>query len=148
MESILRGAATYLFVWIIFRLAGKRTLAQITTFDAVLLLIISETTQAALTDDNNSFTNSILLILTMLGIDVALSHVKLRFPAVEKVMDGVPLVILDSAGLHHEYMDKERVNKDDILHAARELQGLANLDEIQYAVLEQTGDITIVPKQA
>jgi uncharacterized membrane protein YcaP (DUF421 family) len=148
MESILRGAATYLFVWVIFRLAGKRTLAQITTFDAVLLLIISETTQAALIDDNNSFTNSILLILTMLGIDVALSHVKQLFPAVERVMDGVPLVILDSNGLKQEYMDNERVSKEDVLHAARDLQGLANLDEIQYAVLEQTGDITIVPKQA
>lgn len=148
MESILRGATTYLFVWLIFRLAGKRTLAQITTFDAVLLLIISETTQAALTDDDNSFTNSILLILTMLGIDVALSHVKQLFPTVEKVMDGVPLVILDPDGLKQDYMDKERVNKEDILHAARELQGLANLDEIQYAVLEQTGDITVVPKQA
>ena len=66
MESILRGAATYLLVWLIFRITGKRTLAQITTFDAVLLLIISETTQAALTDNDNSFTNSILLILTML----------------------------------------------------------------------------------
>jgi uncharacterized membrane protein YcaP (DUF421 family) len=148
MESILRGAATYLFVWLIFRLAGKRTLAQITTFDAVLLLIISETTQAALTDDDNSFTNSILLILTMLGIDVALSHVKQRFPAFDKVMDGVPLVILDQDGLKRQYMEKERVNKDDVLHAARELQGIGTLDEIQFAVLEQTGDITIVPKQA
>jgi len=69
MESILRGVATYLFVWVIFRITGKRTLAQITTFDAVLLLIISETTQAALIDDNHSFTNSILLILSMLGLD-------------------------------------------------------------------------------
>ena len=148
MESILRGATTYLFVWLIFRLAGKRTLAQITTFDAVLLLIISETTQAALIDDNNSVSNSILLILTMLGIDVALSHVKQLFPAIEKAMDGVPLVILDAKGLKKQYMEKERVNKDDILHAARALQGLANLDQIQYAVLEQTGDITVVPKQA
>jgi uncharacterized membrane protein YcaP (DUF421 family) len=147
MESVLRGAATYLFVWVIFRLAGKRTLAQITTFDAVLLLIISETTQSALTDDDNSFTNSILLILTMLGIDVGLSYVKQMFPTVEKVMDGVPLIILDPNGLKQNYMDKERVNKDDILHAARDLRGLANLDQIQYAVLEQTGDITIVPKQ-
>lgn len=147
MESVLRGATTYLVVWLIFRLAGKRTLAQITTFDAVLLLIISETTQAALIDDNNSVTNSVLLILTLLGIDVALSHVKQMFPAVDKVMDGVPLVILDNNGLKQDYMDKERVNKDDILHAARDLQGLASLDEIEYAVLEQTGDITVVPKQ-
>ena len=123
MESILRGAATYLLVWLIFRITGKRTLAQITTFDAVLLLIISETTQAALTDNDNSFTNSILLILTMLGIDVLLSCIKQRLPVVEKVMD-------------------------DILHAARELHGLGRLDQIEYAILEQTGEITIVPKPA
>jgi uncharacterized membrane protein YcaP (DUF421 family) len=147
MESVLRGATTYLFVWLIFRLAGKRTLAQITTFDAVLLLIISETTQAALIDDNNSFMNSMLLILTMLGIDVLSSHVKQRFPTVEKVIDGAPLVIMDPSGLKQDYMDKERVNKDDVLHAARDLQGLSNLDQIQYAVLETTGDITVVPKQ-
>jgi uncharacterized membrane protein YcaP (DUF421 family) len=146
MESIIRGAATYLFIWLIFRITGKRTLAQITTFDAVLLLIISETTQAALTDNDNSFTNSILLILTMLGIDVLLSCIKQRFPVIEKFMDGAPLIILDRRGLRREAMTKERVDERDILHAARELQGIGRLDQIEYAILEQTGEITIVPK--
>jgi uncharacterized membrane protein YcaP (DUF421 family) len=146
MESIVRGAATYLFIWLIFRIAGKRTLAQITTFDAVLLLIISETTQAALTDNDNSFTNSILLILTMLGVDVLLSCVKQRFPSVEKFMDGAPLLIFDPNGMRKEAMDRERVDEEDILHAARERQGIGQLDQIKYAVLEQTGEITIVPK--
>jgi uncharacterized membrane protein YcaP (DUF421 family) len=148
MESIIRGAATYLFVWLIFRITGKRTLAQITTFDAVLLLIISETTQAALTDNDNSFTNSILLILTMLGIDVLLSCIKQRSSIVEKVMDGAPLIILDRRGVRHEAMTKERVDEQDILHAARELHGLSRLDQIDYAILEQTGEITIIPKLA
>jgi uncharacterized membrane protein YcaP (DUF421 family) len=146
MDSILRATATYLFVWLIFRLAGKRSLAQITTFDAVLLLIISETTQAALIDNDQSLTNSLLLILTMLGLDVFFSHVKLRFPTVEKIVDGAPLVLMDPKGLRQEAMDKERVDKDDILNAARDLRGLSNLEQIEYAVLEQTGDITIMPK--
>jgi len=148
MESIIRGAATYLFIWLIFRITGKRTLAQITTFDAVLLLIISETTQAALTDNDNSFTNSILLILTMLGIDVLLSCIKQRLPVVEKVMDGAPLIILDRRGLRREAMTKERVDEQDILHAAREHHGLGRLDQLEYAILEQTGEITIVPRRA
>jgi uncharacterized membrane protein YcaP (DUF421 family) len=147
MESILRGAATYLFVWLIFRLTGKRTLAQITTFDAVLLLIISETTQAALIDDDNSFTNSMLLILTLLGIDVFLSCVKQQFPTIEKIMDGAPVLIVDKGRLQHEVMNKERVDEHDILHAARDLQGLGNLGSVEYAILEQTGEITIIPKQ-
>ena len=148
MDSILRAATVYLFVWLIFRVAGKRTLSEITTFDAVLLLIVSETTQGGLVDNDNSLTNSILLILTFLGLDVALSYVKLRFPNVERIMDGAPLVIFDANGFRREAMQKERVSKDDVLHAARDLQGLSNMDQVGYAILEQTGDVTIVPKHA
>jgi uncharacterized membrane protein YcaP (DUF421 family) len=137
-----------MFVWIIFRLAGKRTLAQITTFDAVLLLIISETTQAALLDDDHSFTNSILLILTMLGLDVMFSFLKHWSPRLDRIMDGVPTLVLDGNGLRRDVLHKERVDEHDILHAAREFQGLASLDEIEYAILEQTGEITIIPKRA
>jgi uncharacterized membrane protein YcaP (DUF421 family) len=146
MDSILRGTATYLFVWFIFRMTGKRALAQITTFDAVLLLIISETTQAALVDNDNSFTNSFLLILSMLGLDVVLSCLKQQYPRIEKIMDGAPLLILDRAGLRRQAMEKERVDQRDILHAARELQGLARLDQVEYAILETTGEITVIPK--
>jgi uncharacterized membrane protein YcaP (DUF421 family) len=146
VDSILRGAATYLFVWLIFRISGKRSLSEVTTFDAVLILIISETTQAALVDENNSMTNSMLLIATLLGIDVVLSHIKHRFHRVERVMDGMPLVIYDRHGLNQLVMDKERVDRQEIIAAARRLQGLAKLEEIEYAVLEPTGDITIVPK--
>ena len=148
MESILRGAATYVTVWLIFRMTGKRSLAQITTFDAVLLLIISETAQSALADNNNSFTNTILLILTMLGMDVAFSHAKQRWPAVDRFIDGMPLMVINRGRLCAEAMEKERIDKSDILHAARDRQGLATLDEVEYAVLERTGEITIIPKAA
>lgn len=146
MSSILRGVATYFFVWLIFRIAGKRTLAQITTFDIVLLLIISETTQAALVGTNESMTNSLLLILTMVGLDIVLSYVKEYFPTVEHIMDGMPLLLFDKQGLHEQALAKERVDQQDILNSARKLRGLVNMDEIEYAILEQTGDITIIPK--
>jgi uncharacterized membrane protein YcaP (DUF421 family) len=147
MNSILRGVVTYVFVWLIFRIAGKRTLAQITTFDAVLLLIISETTQAALVDTDSSMTNSMLLILTMVGIDIVLSCLKRRSRTAEHIIDGTPLVLLDHQGLREHAMIKERVDEEDILNAARKWRGLHNMDEIEYAVLEQTGDIAIIPKQ-
>lgn len=147
METVLRGVVTYLFVWFIFRIAGKRSLAQITTFDAVLLLIISETVQSSLIDEDNSMTNAFVLILTILGFDVLLSCIKQRFPAIEHVVDGVPLVLMDEKGLDEEVLEKERVDKDDILAAAREQQGLATLEEIEYAVLEQSGGISVIPKR-
>lgn len=146
MESILRGVATYLCIWFIFRLSGKRTLAQITTFDAVLILIISETTQAALTDDNQSFTHSLLLVLTMLGLDIVLSELKQRFPRLERVMDGAPLLILSQGVMDQQALSKERVDEQDILHAARERHGLRRLDDVEIAILEQTGEISVIPR--
>ena len=146
MDTVMRGAVTYLFVWLIFRVAGKRTLTQITTFDFVLLLIISETTQAALLDNDNSLTNTFILIVTMVGLDIGLSLLKQRSPKLEKVMDGVPLVILADGIPVQDRMDRARVDIGDILTAARERQGLERLDQIKYAVLEKDGKISIIPK--
>lgn len=147
MDSVLRGVITYGFIWLIFRITGKRSLAQTTTFDFVLLLIISETTQSALSDQDNSMTNSFLLVITLLGIDVLLSIWKQKSRVVEKWIDGVPLVVMEQGRILQDRMDKERIDVGDILSAARELQGLQCLDQIRYAVLERNGNITIIPKE-
>jgi uncharacterized membrane protein YcaP (DUF421 family) len=148
MESVIKGAVVYFFVWLIFRLAGKRSLAEITTFDFVLLLIISETTQSALMDRDNSMTNSILLIVTMVGMDILLSLWKQRSPRVEMIIDGLPLVVLVDGAPLRERMKKARVDEGDILAAARQLRGLERLDQIKYAVLERNGGISIIPRRS
>jgi len=146
MDSVLRAAIIYFFVLLIFRIAGKRSVAEITTFDFVLLLIISETTQAALVNGNNSITNSLILIVTMVGLDIALSLIKQRSKKVEKLLEGAPLVIVEDGKPIKERMDKSRVDEDDILAAARTLRGLERLEQIKYAVLERNGGISIIPK--
>ena len=76
MDAVMRASAVYLSLLLIFRLAGRRTMAQMTSFDFVFLLIISEATQNAMLGDDFSFTNGALVILTLVGLDVLLSHVK------------------------------------------------------------------------
>lgn len=147
MESVVRGLVVYAFLLIVFRLAGKRTLAQATNFELVLLLIISETTQQAMVDDDHSVTNGFLLILTLIGCTILLSVLKQRFRVLEKWLDDVPLVVFENGRMHHERMDKLRVDEQDILAAAREHQGLENLGEIKYAIVERNGEITIIPKR-
>lgn len=146
MGSVLRAAAIYLLLLFIFRMAGRRTLAQITTFDLVLLLIVSEATQNAMLGDDNSITNSFLVITTLVGLDIILSLFKQRFPESEKIMEGVPLIIVAEGKPLKDRMKKARVDEDDVLTAARELQGLERLDQIKYAVLERSGGISIIPK--
>lgn len=145
MDSIVRAVITYAFIWLVLRISGKRSMANLSAFDFVLLLIISETTQEMLTDDDHSMTNSLLLILTFFGVDILLSHLKYRFKRVERVLDDLPVVLVDDGKLQKEIMDKERVDVDDIVMAGRELHGLQSLAQIKYAVLEPHGGISVVP---
>jgi uncharacterized membrane protein YcaP (DUF421 family) len=147
MDSVLRAAAIYLFLLVLFRIAGKRTLSDVTTFDFVLLLIISESTQQALLGEDFSLTNAFLVIITLIGIDIALSLWVQRWPWLTKWMEGMPLVIVEHGQPLRERMQRLRVSEDEVLTAARERQGLARMDQIQYAVLERSGGISIIPKR-
>lgn len=146
MDSVLRAAAVYVFVLLLFRITGKRSLSQITTFDFVLLLIVSEATQQALLGDDFSIVNAFIVIGTMIGINIALSEFKRRWNWLEKVLEDTPLVLVENGKLHRDRMEKERVDEDDILSSARKSQGLERLDQIKYAVLEREGQISIIPR--
>jgi uncharacterized membrane protein YcaP (DUF421 family) len=147
MDAVLRGLAIYFFLLIIFRISGKRSLGQTTTFDFVLILIIAETTQQALLRDDYSMTNAILMIITLVALDIALSLLKQRSERLDRLLEGSPLIIVADGRPLKECMQKARVDEQDVLSAARQLQGLERLDQIKYAVLERNGDITVVPKQ-
>ena len=146
MESIIRAAVVYVVLLVLFRISGKRSLAEVTSFDLVLLLIISEATQQAMIDTDNSMTNSLLIVATLIGMNILFSVIATRWKPFQKLIEDVPLVILEDGRPLLQRMRKERVEEDEILEAARQSQGLERLDQIKYAILERTGHITIVPK--
>jgi uncharacterized membrane protein YcaP (DUF421 family) len=145
MDSVLRAAAIYLVLLVVFRVSGRRTLAELTTFDFVLLLIIGEATQQALLGEDFSLTNAVLVITTLLTIELSLSILKQRVPFLDKLLDGVPMVVVDHGLPLRDRMRKARIDEEDVLEAARRLQGIERLDQIKYAVLEVSGGITVVP---
>lgn len=145
MDAVLRAVVVYALLLLLFRVTGRRTLAQITTFDFILLLIIGETTQQVLLGDDYSFTNMLIIIVTLLLMDVMLSLMKSRSQRVEKILDGVPTVIVENGRVLKRQMAMARVDEDDVLEAARRLQGLERMDQIKYAVIEVNGGITIIP---
>jgi uncharacterized membrane protein YcaP (DUF421 family) len=145
MDSVLRAAAIYLVLLVVFRVSGRRTLAELTTFDFVLLLIIGEATQQALLGEDFSLTNAVLVVTTLLTIELSLSILKQRVPFLDKLLDGVPMVVVDHGRPLHDRMRKARIDEEDVLEAARRLQGIERLEQIKYAVLEVSGGITVVP---
>lgn len=147
METVLRVTAVYFFLLVIFHIAGKRSMAQITTFDFIVLLIISESTQQAMIRDDFSVTNAFIVIVSLICLDITLTWLKHRFPAADKIIDGLPLVLVDNGRPVRHLMNKARIDDDDIMTAARASQGLERMDQIKYAVLERSGGISIIPKQ-
>jgi uncharacterized membrane protein YcaP (DUF421 family) len=147
MDVVVRGLCIYFFLLIVMRLSGRRTLGESTTFDFVLMLIIAETTQQALLGDDYSITTAIILITTLTGADILLSLVKCRWPRAERIIDGLPLVVVDEGRPLPDRMRRSRIDEEDILAAARKIQGLERMDQIKYAVLEPNGGISIIPKR-
>lgn len=146
MDAVFRAFVVYVFLLVVFRISGKRSLSEATTFDFVLLLIISEAIQQALLVDDYSLINAFLVIITLVGLNIGLSLWKQKSKRLEKLVESVPLILLEDGKPLQERMDKARVDEADILQRARELQGLERLDQIKYAILERSGGITIIPK--
>jgi uncharacterized membrane protein YcaP (DUF421 family) len=142
---VWRSLAIYVLLLVIFRMAGRRALAEITTFDFVLLLIIAEATQQALLGDDNSMTGAIVAVVTLVGVDVGLSLVKRHWPRIGVWVEGMPLVLVARGECLEDRMHRARVTREDILAAARQAQGLERLEQVKYAVLERHGGISIIP---
>jgi uncharacterized membrane protein YcaP (DUF421 family) len=147
VDAVLRGAAIYLLLLVIFRITGKRSLSEATTFDFVLLLIIGEVVAEAMIGNDSSFVNAVLLVIVIVGLDILISVWKQHSPTLARIVDSLPLILIEDGQLHKDRMNKCRVSEDDILAKARELQGLERMDQIKYAILERSGGITVIPKE-
>ncbi|KGJ02470.1 DUF421 domain-containing protein (plasmid) [Paracoccus versutus] len=147
MDSVIRGVAIYLALLVMTRLSGRRTLAQTTPFDFVLLLIIAETTQQALLGDDFSIVNAVVLMITLVTVDVILSFAKMRSTWLATWLDGTPTVLMSRGEVDRAALERSRMGINDILEAARVQHGLANLQQIDAAVLEISGAISIIPRK-
>lgn len=145
MDAIVRAAAIYLFLLILFRIAGRRSVAEMTTFDFVLLLIIGEATQQALLGDDFSITNAFIIIAALIAFEMAFDALAERFPGFAKLTQGVPVVLVENGRPLLQRLKRARLSVDDVLQRAREQRGLERLDQIKFAVLEAGGGVSIIP---
>ncbi|VVO75384.1 DUF421 domain-containing protein [Pseudomonas fluorescens] len=148
MDSVLRAAAMYVALMVLFKIAGRRSLAELTTFDLVLLMMISEATQQALLGDDFSFTNAILVIVTLIAIDVGLSLLKQRSSWASRLIDGEPTIIVENGKLLRQRLRHARLVEADIMEAARSSQGIEKLEEIKFAIIERNGKISVIPRES
>jgi uncharacterized membrane protein YcaP (DUF421 family) len=145
MESVLRAAAVYVFVLVVFRISGKRSMSQITTFDFILLLIIGEATQQALLGNDFSIANASVTIATLMTLELGFSKAEGRWPSFGRVVGSLPVILVEDGKLIESAAKQEGVTAAEILEAGREKHGLERMEQVKYAILERHGGISVIP---
>lgn len=147
MNPVFRAMLMFGVLWLVFRVGGRRTLAEITTFDFILLLVIGDAAQNAFTGDDFSVTTAALVIVTLVLLDVGMAKLSQRSDRLQRVIDSVPVIVIDNGRLLEREIRQEGITVDEILTAARERHGLQTLDQIKFAIVERHGGISVVPKE-
>lgn len=145
MNAVAGAAAVYLILMVIFRLTGKRTLARVTTFDLVLLLIISEATQQALLGEDFSITQAFLVVMTLVVLERTSDYLSWRFPWFRRWTESEPVVLVRHGVADHDALRHYRLTIDDVVTAGREQYGLASFADVDWAILENSGGISVIP---
>ena len=143
MEIVLRAAAIFLFLWVLTRVIGKKELAEMSAFELVLIVTIGDLVQQGVTQEDMSVTGAMLAVGTIAMLVVAMSYVGFRWPGSKRVIEGVPVIVVDDGEIVGEVIDIERLTRDEVISAARE-QGIADIADVRFAVLEPDGAFAFV----
>lgn len=121
MDSALRAAVLYLVLLVLFRIAGRRLLTDITIFGLLLLMAIGEATQQVLLGDDSSLVNAVLVIVTLIVIGVGLSLLKLCHPKLDTLIEGSPTLIVECGRSLHARLAGARLHEEGALLVTHEI---------------------------
>jgi uncharacterized membrane protein YcaP (DUF421 family) len=143
MEIVARATITFFFLLVITRGMHRRSLAEMAPFEMLLLVILGDIVQQGITQEDYSVTGSILAISTFAFWITGLTYASWRWRPVARVVDGVPIVIVQQGAPVEKALQAERLPLDEVLEAARQ-EGIADLNEVRVAVLEPSGRISFI----
>ena len=142
---VLRATAIYLLVMVLIRVSGKRAVGQFTPFDLILLILIGNAVQNGINGGDNSLAGAAIMATTLVALNYAVAFVTSRSRAAEKIIGGVPVVLARDGHLFAGVLKRELVSDDDFTEALR-MNGVADVADVQLALLETNGSISVVPR--
>jgi uncharacterized membrane protein YcaP (DUF421 family) len=142
-EKAIRTAAVYLVLLVLLHLAGKRELAQLNSFDLVVLLLLSNVVQNAIIGNDDSLAGGLLGAVILLAVNVVLVRTAFMSPRFGKALQGGPTLLYED-GLDRKALRREAITEEELVAALRR-QGL-ELDAVERVVLEPEGTFNATPK--
>jgi uncharacterized membrane protein YcaP (DUF421 family) len=147
MDIALRAIVLYAFVVLVTRVVGRRELSSLSAFDLVLLIVLGDAVQQGLTQDDYSVTGALIAVSTIASLQVFTSYVSFRSGRARKVLEGLPIVVIEDGKLIERNLRRERMTPGEVAEEMR-LQQIASFDEVQWAILETNGSLSFVKKQS
>jgi uncharacterized membrane protein YcaP (DUF421 family) len=145
-EFIFRGLIVYVFLLVILRLTGKRQVGQLAPFDLVLLLVLSNAVQNAMNGGDNSITGGLVAATTLIVAHGFVSRLTYKNKTLERLIEGRPEILIHNGKIATEVMKREQLTHHE-LNAALRAAGVSCVEEVHFAILENTGQITVHPKK-
>jgi uncharacterized membrane protein YcaP (DUF421 family) len=146
MDIALRSAVIFVFIYVLMRIVGRRELSSLEPFDLILLVVLGDSVQQAVTQDDYSVTGAVIVVATIALLQVSVSYLNFKVPRLRPILDGEPIVIVQDGKVIEGNARRERLTLDDIAEAAR-MQSIASLEDVQWAVLETSGEMSFIEKQ-
>lgn len=141
-EFVLRGIIVYIFLLVLLRTTGKRQVGQLAPFDLVLLLVLSNAVQNSMNGGDNSITAGVLLSVTLVGLNGLIGWATWKSKRIEALVEGRPQLIIHNGVVYQDVIDKARLTHHEI-EAALRSSGCGSIADVQFAVLENNGQITV-----
>lgn len=135
----------YILITILYRFMGKREVGQLGIVDLIVSILIAELAAMSIDNREESIFLSILPIVSLVLIQVGMAYYSLKNAKVRDAFDGVPSIIIKKGIINFKEMVKQRYNIDDLLTQLRE-QHIRSIEEVDYAVLETSGNLSVFQK--
>lgn len=145
MDLVLRAIFLYFFVFAITRVIGRRELSQLAPFDIILLIVAGDAIQQGLTQDDYSVTGAVLVVGTFAILQLLTSYTSFKIQRLRPLLEGEPIVIIQNGKILDRNLKRERLTEEEVAEEARQQQ-IASLDQVEWAVLENSGKISFLTK--
>ena len=124
---------------------GKRQVGELQPSELVVAIMISDLASIPMQDIGIPLLSGVIPIFTLIIMEIALSQISLKSRKFRRILTGKPSVIIHNGKMLREEMEKIRFNTDDLKEQLR-IQGYVKTDDIQFAILETNGQLSIIPK--
>jgi len=146
-EVVVRSLAVYAFLILILRVTGKRQVGQLAPFDLVLLLVLSNAVQNSMNGGDNSLVGGLISAITLIAANYAVSKATFKSKRIEALIEGRPQIVIHNGKVFEDVMARAQLTHHELQAALRQA-GCGCVDDVQSAILENNGVISVLRRTA